>query len=67
MGLTQTQKDELMAVVARTGGHRETNNKTRVIPDNYKAYLQQCIREEHTLQFPGLNPLRVIVTRPKDT
>ena len=67
MGLTKQQKDEMMAVVARTGGHREANINARVIPESYKAYQQQVVREEHTLQFPGLDPLRVIVTRPKET
>ena len=65
MALTQQQKDDLMAVVDRTGGHREVNLKTRVIPESYKAYQDQCIRTEHTLSFPGLTPLRVIVTMPE--
>ena len=65
MALTQQQKDDLMAVVARTGGHREVNLKKRVIPESYKAYQDQCVRTEHTLSFPGLTPLRVIVTMPK--
>ncbi len=65
MSLTQKQKDDLMAVIARTGGHREVALKQRVIPDSYKAYQEQCVRTEHTLSFPGLAPLRVIVTMPK--
>ena len=66
MGLTQQQKEALMAVVARTGGHRETSIQARVIPESYKAWSEKVIREEHTLQFPGLDPLRVIVTRPRE-
>ena len=65
MALTQKQKDDLMAVIARTGGHREVALKQRVVPESYQAYQEQCIREEHTLCFPGLTPLRVIVTMPK--
>ena len=65
MALTQEQKDELMAVIARTGGHREVALKQRVIPESYKAFGAQCVRTEHTLSFPGLKPLRIIVTMPK--
>lgn len=65
MGLTQEQKNDLMAVVSRTGGHREVNLKQRVIPEDYKAYRDRCERTEHLLSFPGLTPLRVIVTMPK--
>ena len=66
MALTQQQKDDLMAVIARTGGHREANINSRIIPDDYKAYQDQCTQEEHTLCFPGLKPLRVIVTMPRE-
>lgn len=65
MSLTQQEKNELMAVIARTGGQREVNLKTRVIPEAYKAYQNQCVRTEHMLSFPGLKPLRVIVTMPE--
>lgn len=64
MALTKTQKDELMTVLKRTGGHREIMYKTRVIPDSYKAYQSQCEQTEQTLLFPGLLPLRVIITTP---
>lgn len=66
MALTKQQKDDLMAVVARTGGHREANINARVISEAYKAYQDQCIQEEQILRFPGLAPLRVIVTTPKE-
>ena len=66
MALTQQQKDDLMAVIARTGGHREANINSRIIPNEYKAYQDQCTQEEHTLCFPGLKPLRVIMTMPRE-
>ena len=66
MPLTQQQKDDLMAVVGRTGGHREVSLKARIIPESYKAWQNLCEREEYTLSFPGLTPLRVIVTRARD-
>lgn len=66
MALTQQQKDDLMAVVARTGGHREANINARVIPESYKTYGNLCEREEYTLSFLGLTSLRVIVTRAKE-
>ena len=65
MALTQQQKNDLMAVIARTGGHREANINARIIPEAYQAYQEQCVRTEHTLSFPGLKPVRVIVTMPK--
>lgn len=65
MALTLQQRKELMDVVARTGGHRETMLSTRVIPENYRSCQNQCSREELTLDFPGLMPLRTIVTRSK--
>ena len=66
MALTTEQKNDLMKVISQTGGTREVNLKTLVIPDSYKAYMDQCTREEITLSFPGLDPLRVVVTRPRE-
>lgn len=66
MALTQQEREDLMAVVARTGGHRETMLNTRVIPEDYRACQDLCRREEITLAFPGLMPLRTIITTPKD-
>lgn len=66
MGLTQAERNDLLAVLDRTGGHREVMFKTRVIPETYKAYQTQCDQVEHTLVFPGLAPLRVVVTTPHE-
>ncbi len=66
MPLTTEQKQHYIDEIARTGGNRETMLKTRIVPETYKAYQTQCTQTEQTLLFPGLLPLRVIVTTPHD-
>ena len=41
MALTEAQKQELLAVLGRTGGHRETMKKVREIPEGYQKMLEQ--------------------------
>lgn len=65
MSLTKEQVRELMAVLDKTGGFRETRVRQRVIPQDYSACLEQCTQDEITLAFLGLNPVRVIITTPK--
>lgn len=66
MALTEEQRNELLAVLERTGGHREVMAKTRVIPEEYKAYQSRCRQVEQTVAFPGLAPVRIIVTTPEN-
>ena len=63
MSLTNEQKQELFAVLGRTGGHREVMKQARVIPEDYQAQLSRVEREEQTLAFEGMPPVRVIVSR----
>ena len=63
MALTKAQKQELLAVIDRTGGNREVMLSTRVVPDDYRAMLNQVEREETTLSFDGIPPVRVILSR----
>lgn len=63
MALTKEQKQELLAVIDRTGGSREVMLSTRVIPEDYRAMLGQVEREEQTLQFENIPPVRVIISR----
>ena len=65
MALTKEQIQEQLQILGMTGGHRETAIQERVIPEQYKAYQLQCDQREITLAFPGLNPVRVIVTTPQ--
>ena len=48
MALTSEQKQELFAVLGRTGGHREVMKKAREIPAEYQAMLNQT-RDAHML------------------
>lgn len=66
MALTKEQVQALRDVLDATGGHRETAWRERVIPESYAAYCALCIREEQILTFPGLNPIRIVITRPKE-
>lgn len=63
MALTSEQKQELFAVLGRTGGHREVMKKAREIPAEYQAMLNQTEREEHTLSFEGMPPFRIVISR----
>ena len=63
MALTKEQRQELLDAIDRTGGNREVMLSTRVIPDDYRAMLGQVEREERTLQFGDIPPVRVILSR----
>ena len=63
MALTEAQKQELLAVLGRTGGHRETMKKVREIPEGYQKMLEQTEREEKMLSFDGMPSVRVIITK----
>lgn len=65
MSLTKEQIQDQLAILNETGGFRETAKRQRVIPEDYSACLGQCTQDEMMLAFPGLNPVRVIVTTPK--
>lgn len=65
MALTKEQLQQQLDILDATGGHRETALKQRVIPEDYIAYTAMCCREEQILTFPGLNPVRIVITRPK--
>lgn len=66
MALTTEQKQELLAVLGRTGGHREVMLRVREIPAEYQENLNRVEREELRLAFDGMPPVRVIVTRDPD-
>lgn len=66
MSLTQAQKEEYDQILLNTSGQKEMLKKQRVIPQDYRAYGEQCTREEILLSFPGLDPVRVILTRSKE-
>lgn len=66
MSLTSEQKNELLAVLGRTGGHREVMKQERVIPAAYQAMLSKVERETLTLSFEGMPDVRVIVSRDPD-
>ena len=63
MPLTLAEKQELLAVLGRTGGHREVAKKSRVVPAEYQALTGKIEREEKTLAFPGMPSVRVIITQ----
>ncbi len=63
MPLTKEQKQELLAVLGRTGGQREVMLKAREIPDGYRENLKRTEREELSLSFEGMSSVRVIVTK----
>ena len=62
MALTSEQRQELLAVLGRTGGHWEVMKRKREIPADYLAMQNQVERVEHTLTFDNMPPVRVIVT-----
>ena len=62
MSLSVEQKQELLDVLGRTGGHREVMLQSRVIPEEYSAWLERAQRQEYHLTFDGMPPVRVIVT-----
>ena len=66
IALTKEQLQQQLDILDATGGHRETARRQRVVPENYSANTALCNLEEMTLTVPGLNPVRVIVTRPKN-
>lgn len=66
MALTQAQKQEYDQILLNTGGHREVLLSRRTIPQDYRAYGEACTREETLLSFPGLDPVRAILTRAKE-
>lgn len=65
MSLTKEQREEYDHILTQTGGHKESLLEKRVIPPEYLAFQSQCTREETLLCFPGLDPVRVILTRAK--
>lgn len=65
MPLTQARKKEYWKILEETGGHKETQLRRRKVPREYQSFLRQCVREERELFFPGLAPVRVILTRAK--
>lgn len=65
MSLSQAELQEFDRILNQTGGHKEVLLNQRVIPPEYLAFQNSCTREEVTLSFPGLDPVRVILTRAK--
>ena len=66
MALTQQQKDELMAGLAAGDARKAQMVKERVIPESYKAWMQEVDREETVLTVPDCEvPVRVIINRAK--
>ena len=63
MPLTNEQKQELLAVLGRTGGHREVMKQQRLIPPEYQEKLSLVERQECRLDFEGMPSVRVIVSR----
>lgn len=66
MPLTQARKEEFWKILEETGGHKESLLRRRKVPREYQAFRSQCIREERELFFPGLSPVRVILTRARN-
>ena len=64
MSLTQQQKEEYRQVLERTGAHR---NVPRVIPEEYKAFLNQVKQEELTLPLEApAAPVRLVISTALD-
>ena len=64
MSLTQQQKEEYRQVLERTGAHR---NVTRVIPEEYKAFLNQVKQEELILPLEApAAPVRLVISTALD-
>lgn len=63
MALTTAQKQALLDAIRRTGGNREVMLSTRVVPEDYRAMLDQVEREEMVLTLDGIVPVRVIISR----
>lgn len=64
MSLTQQQKEEYRQVLERTGAHR---NVTRVITEEYKAFLNKVKQEEFTLPLEApAAPVRLVISTALD-
>ena len=63
MTLSTEQRQELFDVIERTGQARAALLDGRVIPKAYRAHQDRVTREERTLEFCGLAPVRVVITK----
>lgn len=66
MPLSAEERQNLFDVIARTGQARAALIGDRVIPEDYRAHTDNVVREEQTMEFDGLAPVRVIITRAKE-
>lgn len=66
MALTKEEIRRQLAILDETGGQVEIAKRQRIVPEEYRHWLDLCRQDEITLAFPGLNPVRVIVTTPEN-
>lgn len=67
MALTSEERQSLYDVLDRTGAHRTKAKQERVIPEEYRAYMDKVTREEITLDFPGAGaPVKCYISKAKD-
>lgn len=66
MALSAEERKSLFDVIERTGQARAELLDGRVIPDDYRVHQERVVREEKTMEFDGLAPVRVVITRAKE-
>lgn len=64
MALTETRKEELYAVLERTGGHREAWKKDMKLPQWYLDFQDRVTRRSVTVEAPV--PVTCYITTAKD-
>lgn len=67
MALTEQEKQEWLAVLDRTGAHREAGKTQKVIPESYAYYQELVERKEIILEVPAVGvPVTCYITCAKD-
>lgn len=67
MALTAKEKQELLDILARTGGHREAWQINREVPDWYLACQEQVTRETVTIPVPAVGvPVTCYISTAKN-
>lgn len=67
MALTEEQLAYWLNVLENTGSHREIMAKTRVVPEDYAAYLDKVTRTKHIIDVPEVKvPVACYVSVAKE-
>lgn len=67
MALSAEERNHWCDVIDKTGGHRETALKERIVPEEYRTYQNQVERTEVIVPVPAVNlPVKCYISIAKD-